>query len=521
MVFWLSPETGGTLGYWRKESDFVCTDNIAAFKKNDKFTSSLAGLESALQGPAGSSACIDGSIYKTPTFSAFQSSAPPAKKRKQEAEGGTTLKASDSQPPIYVNSYPTDDSTIAGLKAHAVDSAVGACHISLFSEADWEKALGTARTKIAAALVDKVQYDLKSVELNLHRLQIVGDKGLDWQVEAGPKGHVATLLVILPIKHKGGKIRVQREEESWTIEPSKRKSFERCSWISFGVEAEFQVEPVTVGTQIVFVYHAVAQLLKAKGTKAGKAKEGKETELIRLLDQVVSSTPKDHPKRIGLLLNQKYTQKDFGAEALKGKDRWLFNVINESKYEVKLTFVRALICSWGFFDEKSYPNSAKRVQMKDTSDEFTDSEMWEVDLTKEEQWRHMFDKANRCRRLPWEMPWLGAKSLFAALAKMTRVDRNAKPSWSEGLTLAETYRAPALLVTVKAGFKDEDDGPFTHFYPVMHPEPRGISSRQDMDWARPDQFYVLADECPERLKEMEQEFYKKKEWVYPEFCGSG
>ena len=97
---------------------------------------------------------------------------------------------------------------------------------------------------------------------------------------------------------------------------------------------------------------------------------------------------------------------------------------------------------------------------------------------------------------------------------MTRVDREAHPSWSEGLWLSETYRVAALLVTVKPEFQDQSDGPFTHFYPVAHPEPRGVSEREDMEWSKPVMVWSLPGETQKEMDAIEQKMWDRRNWVH-------
>ena len=141
------------------------------------------------------------------------------------------------------------------------------------------------------------------------------------------------------------------------------------------------------------------------------------------------------------------------------------------------------------------------------------SEMWEVDVTQISEWkRSPFHKTHKCRRLPWEMPWLGASGIIEALSSMTRVDRDARPSWSEGITIAETYRSAALLVTLKPGFEDGEDGKFTICYPVAHPDPRGVSEREDFDWSRAKYVYCSADFVPD--DDYWERVDARKDWVH-------
>lgn len=285
------------------------------------------------------------------------------------------------------------------------------------------------------------------------------------------------------------------------------------------------MDPVTdSSTQALLVYHITGE------TKKGKAKGASNEKVV--LDKLEAVAKQINPdslvNRVGVLLNNKYNPKTFSASTLKGHDRWLYNLLKDSRYEVKLTLVRVLITAWGFFDSRDHYEPEKRVHMTECGEEFMESEIWEMDLSKPEKWAPRKwndggdssptyaigeDCHHKCRRLPWEMPWLH-KSVFGAIPQMTRVDREPLPSWSEGLWLSETYRAAALLITVKPGFSDADDGPYTHFYPVAHPEPRGVSEREDMEWSRPVLVWRLPGETQEESNEYDRKFWARRNWVH-------
>ena len=326
-------------------------------------------------------------------------------------------------------------------------------------------------------------------------------------------------------KFNGGKISVLHGDETWSIDPAKSKSTVRCSWIAFKAEAEFGVEAVTDGTTLVLlVYHIVGD----RRTGRSIAVSGEKVVLDKF-EAVTQQIKADSPiNRLGILLQNKYNPKNFHAPVLKGQDRWLYNFLKGSKYEVKLTFVRVLITAWGFFDSRDWPEPENRTKMGECGEEFMESEIWEVDMSKAEKWAPMSqndagdssptyysgeDHHHKSRRLPWEMPWLH-KSLFGVIPQMTRVDREPRPSWSEGIWLSETYRAAALLVTVKPGFADADDGPYTHFYPVAHPGPRGVSEREDMEWSRPAYMWSLPGETQEELDEIDRKCRARRNWVH-------
>ena len=327
-------------------------------------------------------------------------------------------------------------------------------------------------------------------------------------------------------KYKGGKISVNHGLESWSIDPAKSKSTVRCSWIAFSNEAEYRVESVTPDTtQVLLVYHVVG--LPKKGKSQGQSAE---KAILEGLGAVSRQLPPDAPVgRIGVFLTNKYSPKAFTANALKGRDRWLYQLLSESPFEVKLTFVRVLMTAWGHFDSRDWDQPEKRVQLSECTDEFLESEIWEMDMSKTEpwtpaKWKDDDDNENEsavshpgdhhpCRRLPWEMPWLH-KSLFQSIPHMTRVDREPLPSWSEGLWLSETYRVAALLITVRPGFRDDEDGPYTHFYPVAHPEPRGVSEREDMEWSRPVFCWRLPGDTQEELDEIDRRYWSSRNWVH-------
>ena len=298
------------------------------------------------------------------------------------------------------------------------------------------------------------------------------------------------------------------------------------------------MEAVTDGPmQAILVYHIVGKEKKVKNESANA-----EKVIMDKVDQVAEQAkPESRINRLGVFLINKYNPEDFSAASLKGQDRWMYNLLNNSKYEVKLTFVRVLMTAWGFFDSRDWFEPEKRVQMAECGDEFMDSEIWEMDMTRKDRWEpkkgqaeendsggdgcgddedddenddgelsDLDDTHHKCRRLPWEMPWLH-KNLFSAIPRMTRVDREPRPSWTEGLWLSETYRVAALLISIKPEFKDEADGPYTHFYPVAHPDPRGVSEREDMAWSKPVWVRMRPGEDED---EIDRKIWARENWVH-------
>jgi len=434
-------------------------------------------------------------------------------------ESADSSERSASEPSTSMGSKGT-----RGKKGSSTAGLIDGERIAIDNEEEWlQKGMKTPMDKILKTIVDQA-IDPKTVVANLVRIQLIGKEGLAPQTEDSPENHIGTFLVVLPLKFKGGKISVRHGDETSSIDPAKSKSTVRCSWIAFKAEAEYWVEAVTEDTtEALLVYHIIGD--RKKG--ANQADNGEKTILDKLDAVAKQITPNSRINRVGVLLNNKYNPKNFLASSLKGHDRWLFNLLKDSKYEVKLTFVRVLMTSWGFYDSRDWDQPEKRVQMTDCG-EFMESEIWEMDMSKAEKWapRKWNDKGDsspmyavgeehhhKCRRLPWEMPWLH-KSLLSAISQMTRVDREPLPSWSEGLWLCETYRAAALLITVKPGFADADDGPYTHFYPVAHPEPRGVSEREDMEWSRPVLVWRLPGETQEESDEIDRKFWARRNWVH-------
>ena len=112
-------------------------------------------------------------------------------------------------------------------------------------------------------------------------------------------------------------IRCNGDESS--IDPAKRKSTERCTWIAFTTAAEYQVEDVTSGTHVSLVYHFNAV---AKKVTVSKTKVDKGSQMVEKLDAVAAQLKKfPSVSRIGILLeNKKYVPKDFTPASLKGEN---------------------------------------------------------------------------------------------------------------------------------------------------------------------------------------------------------
>lgn len=102
------------------------------------------------------------------------------------------------------SSTPSTSKTQKGSKGKkTTSSTVGLIErerIILDNGEDWrDRGLKTPLEKILKTIVDKT-IDPKTVAMNLVRLKLVGEEGLASQLEETSGNHIATLLVVLPLK---------------------------------------------------------------------------------------------------------------------------------------------------------------------------------------------------------------------------------------------------------------------------------------------------------------------------------
>lgn len=297
----------------------------------------------------------------------------------------------------------------------------------------WNKAF--EELKAAASCVLAPGLKPHKVELRLYKL-LVYEKGsffLPHRDTQKTENHFGTVVLSMPVKHKGGELFVRHngQDRCYNLDPGRLTA--KCQWAAFYTDVEHEIKEITSGHRITLIYH----LYSAKKSKLVAPVSGVDSHpIIQSLKKVQEFLAKNDDKmyygfyNAGFLMEHKYTPKSLQPKNLKGRDAFLYQLLSEAKFKLKLCAVDVRVDGWGG-DDCGYD------ELEDLED--VDVEFSELDLTKGGSW------ANTPSRPMDNVHWLIHDIKYHAHS-MKKVDSHIKGTGNEGCDWHTTYMTSALVV---------------------------------------------------------------------------
>ena len=142
-----------------------------------------------------------------------------------------------------------------------VDTTVRSCwqmdpeKITISDHDTWNKAFNDL--KAAASTVLAPGLKPHKVQLRLYKL-LVYEKGsffLPHRDTQKDENHFGTVVLSLPVKHKGGELFVRHngQERCYNLDPGRLTA--KCQWAAFYTDVEHEIKEITSGHRITLVYH--------------------------------------------------------------------------------------------------------------------------------------------------------------------------------------------------------------------------------------------------------------------------
>ena len=119
----------------------------------------------------------------------------------------------------------------------------------------WSKAFDELKAAASSVLAPGLKS--KNVQLRLYKL-LVYEKGsffLPHRDTQKSENHFGTVVLSLPVKHKGGALLVHHngQERSYNLDPGRLTT--KCQWAAFYTDVEHEVKEITSGHRITLIYH--------------------------------------------------------------------------------------------------------------------------------------------------------------------------------------------------------------------------------------------------------------------------
>ena len=164
-------------------------------------------------------------------------------------------------------------------------------------------------------------------------------------------GMFATLVITLPSVHSGGVLQVCHGDDVQTIDFSGSDALFQLQYAAFYSDCRHEVKPLEDGFRVSLVYNL--SLADSK-RKLHSPEHSREIEVVaRLVAQIFCDSSR---KKIAIPLEHGYSQAEFSAHALKGRDRSRLAVLREAGAKVGCVVHLALMSYFqtGAVDESDF-----------------------------------------------------------------------------------------------------------------------------------------------------------------------
>ncbi|KAL9968022.1 hypothetical protein ACROYT_G026347 [Oculina patagonica] len=351
-----------------------------------------------------------------------------------------------------------------------VDTTVRSCwqlnpeDFTISNTPAWNKAFDELKAAASSVLAPGIKS--RNVQLRLYKL-LVYEKGsffLPHRDTQKDENHFGTLVLSLPVKHKGGALLVRHmgQERSYNLDPGRVTS--KCQWAAFYTDVEHEIKEITSGYRITLIYH----LYSGQGCKLVTPVAGVEHPIVQSLSKMQEYFARHDDEKYqeyfnaGYLMEHKYTPKSLKPENLKGRDAFLYQLLSEAKFKLRLSAIDVRVDAWGWHDN----GHCSLEDVEDPNVEFSELDLTAV-TAKGGSW------AKTPSRPMDNVQWL-IKDIKNHVYSLKKVDSHIEGTGNEGCDWHTTYMTSALVIQLtkdhKQGTKRKFSLEHTHReYPYYGP----------------------------------------------------
>ncbi|KAL9968069.1 hypothetical protein ACROYT_G026396 [Oculina patagonica] len=328
-----------------------------------------------------------------------------------------------------------------------VDATVRSCwqlnpeEFTVSNSPTWNKAFDDLKTEASGVLAPGLKS--RNVQLKLYKL-LVYEKGsffLPHRDTQKDENHFGTLVLSLPVKHKGGTLFVRHmgQERSFNLDPGRVTT--KCQWAAFYTDVEHEIKEIASGNRVTLVYH----LYSGKGFKLVTPVAGVDHPIVQNLKKIqeylVQKDDEQYQKysSAGYLMEHKYTPKSLKPENLKGRDAYFYQLVSEAKFKLKLLAINVRVDGSGHDDEGDCDLSDVEI----LSEYNGGVEFSELDLAAAVKNGGSWDKTPS--RPIENVHWL-IKDIKKHAHSLNKVDSQIQGTGNEGCDWHATYMTSALII---------------------------------------------------------------------------
>lgn len=165
-------------------------------------------------------------------------------------------------------------------------------------------------------MAQELELERERVEIDLYKL-LIYDKGCFFlphrDTEKSP-GMVATLVVILPNRFRGGHLRIEHAGESELFEFELASNQKSAEWVAFYADCQHEIELVEAGNRLCLTFNVKLRPQASVATKQSFAGDAALFEAVKSWFTTRPESP------MVFALDHRYTNAGLAASLLKGSD---------------------------------------------------------------------------------------------------------------------------------------------------------------------------------------------------------
>ena len=187
-------------------------------------------------------------------------------------------------------------------------------------------------------------------------------------------GMFATLVVVLPSRHEGGRLVVRHAGRERAFAHGGERGAFTAHWAAFYTDCEHELEPVTAGHRVALVYNLVRE---DAGRVHAPAYGAEATAVADALTMLFEEVGHD---RLVISLAHEYSEAGLRPSALKGADRARWQILRQVADELDLEMHLALLehRQHGDADEEHLFYSGRRGRRGWWDQDLSDAQMGEI-----------------------------------------------------------------------------------------------------------------------------------------------
>ncbi|XP_078377860.1 uncharacterized protein LOC144661016 [Oculina patagonica] len=140
------------------------------------------------------------------------------------------------------------------------------------------------------------------------------------------------------------------QERSYNLDPGRVTS--KCQWAAFYTDVEHEIKEITTGNRITLIYYLHSGQNCKLVTPVASVEHPIVQSLSKIQEYLAQNEDEKYQKyfNAGYLMEHKYTPKSLKPENLKGRDAFLYQLLSEAKFKLKLLPIDVRVNAWGYHD---------------------------------------------------------------------------------------------------------------------------------------------------------------------------